>query len=532
MNPNDTIDAVIFLSQKVANPLEDTLEGIKSAWGAGVGAVKGANTLNDLKDRAVGFWNHNHDRIVRDAQWAGGGAALGGLSSLMTSYRRPGESEEDYRSRRFRETVSSVLGGAALGGGAREGMDYINGTNALHDPAGAADLAAGARRKFDPAGPGGGQDRPHIPSSPELAAQKNEGAAIESDPARGGRFLRQQWEKLHPGQEPTDDEIRAMATGDGISQDALSHVTDPVTNHPKWPTGPFGGKVDGSLVGGAAGASYWGIKDSLNPPSFPITGDNTASDLVRKARAVAGPEVQATHFLKHPATGVTLLDAMGNPVTAPTFDNKGLPVKTTGPSAINLGHNSDVLTAADNFDAANVGLESAISGRKWYHKLPLPFVPDNGVRAARGAAADALGQFQQTVSSTAPKPLPQLPGTPAGTPPAMTTNADTFSSVSDGLKKVMRVSPATDNSGVVMNDLDKMNHEGSGLLTRKGVAPKVGLPRTASTFGRAGRLTKNIGIGAGLGFGAGWLADQQNAAGVKESDAAFEARRLAEAAAR
>lgn len=143
MNPTDTIDTAILLSghQKIANPIGDAWESAKSYAQTLYSGAQGAMDAKGFVDKAKGFWETNKDRIKDDARYAGGGAAVLGLGSLATSYRRPGESEQDYRRRRFRETLSSMAMGAVIGGAGREGYKELTGDNKMLNREGVISLA-------------------------------------------------------------------------------------------------------------------------------------------------------------------------------------------------------------------------------------------------------------------------------------------------------------------------------------------------------------------------------------------------------
>ena len=160
MSATATIDAAINLAafhlQKQATDgtggatLRGILDTVKGWGGKAVAAGKGLGTLEDIKSKATGFWNQNQGRIKDDAMYGAAGAGGLALMSAATAYRRPGESEGDYRKRRFRETLSSIVAGGAIGAGVREGYNYLSGEASLWSPEGVYGRVSGLQKANDP----------------------------------------------------------------------------------------------------------------------------------------------------------------------------------------------------------------------------------------------------------------------------------------------------------------------------------------------------------------------------------------------
>ena len=380
MNPTDTIDIAIFLSQKQASQKDaagviDTisLQSIKDAWSS-------AKSLNDIKSQATKLWADHGDRITNDAQWAGGGALAGGLGSLATSYRRPGESEEDYRSRRFRETAMAALGGAAIGGVGREGYRYISNESAKHsDPSIARHIVG--KSPSDPA----------KPSLIDLANTKdiNKLMAVAKDnPGVVGQKIRSEYASTG---DPVKDKqiIDRLAARMGLKDHDLYEFINGPTKAPISPArmvglgdiNPLDQQADGQkktleAVGGGVGALYGAAKQIAKNPTHSLTDTLTGKqDLTSQINAVTGVQ-----------ESVPRLDASGNAIM-----NGKKPVMDKVPLWSQPNQNPTLQAAINDWDAASHAYNNPAPVRANYfqsHVMGRPIGP----LSVPGTSTEALAQ--------------------------------------------------------------------------------------------------------------------------------------------
>ena len=344
MNPTDTIDIAIFLSQKqasqkdaagVIDSISGGLQSIKDAW-------SNAKSLNDIKSQATKLWADHGDRITNDAQWAGGGALAGGLGSLATSYRRPGESEEDYRSRRFRETAMAALGGAAIGGVGREGYRYISNEGAKHsDPSIARHIVG--KSPSDTA----------KPSLIDLAKTEDTSklmAVAKANPGVVGLKIRSEYASTG---DPVKDEqiIEQIAARLGLKDHDLYEFTNGPTKAPisaarmvgLGDINPLDQQADGQketleVVGGVGGALYGAANQTVKNPTHSLTDTLTGKqDLTSQINAVTGVQ-----------ESVPRRNLLGNPIM-----NGKKPVMDKGDLWTHWDQSPTLQAAIDNWDAAS-----------------------------------------------------------------------------------------------------------------------------------------------------------------------------------
>ena len=496
MNPTDTIDIAIFLSQKqasqkdaagVIDSISGGLQSIKDAW-------SNAKSLNDIKSQATKLWADHGDRITNDAQWAGGGALAGGLGSLATSYRRPGESEEDYRSRRFRETAMAALGGAAIGGVGREGYRYISNEGAKHsDPS--------IARRIVGQSPSGTAK----PSLIDLANTKDTSklmAVAKANPGLVGQKIRSEYA---PTGDPVKDKKIMEQTAARL--ELKDHDLHEFINGPtKAPTSvarmvglgdinPLDQQADGQkntlmAAGGGVGVLSGAAKQMANNPTHKLTDTLTGKqDLTSQINAVTGVQ-----------ESVPRLDAFGKVIM-----NGKKPVMDKVPLWNQPNQDPALRAAINDWDAAshaynNPAPRASRLGSVFDHVMGVP--SKNTPLSVPGTSTEALAQKMRAAHQGVLEAL-QGPGVdPRLKAPGIIPDP-----------AVVLRSGSGPNSSVVSPLQHQAILGGGNTATMKVPASGVSALSKASRINNLKTMGRGVGsglVGTGLGWGLGNILDALN----------------------